>query len=49
MQSNGTPRILVCVSEATSLAELRRNYDGYTATLGKRWSELGKAPPGPES
>ena len=32
-----------------SLAELRRNYDGYTATLGQRWSELGKAAPGPES
>jgi len=24
-----------------SLAELRRNYDGYTASLGRRWSELG--------
>jgi chorismate synthase len=32
-----------------SLAELRRNYEGYTATLGQRWSELGKASPGPES
>jgi chorismate synthase len=32
-----------------SLAELRRNYDGYTATLGRRWSELGKTPSGPES
>ena len=34
---------------ADSLAELRRNYDGYTATLGQRWSELGKAASGPES
>ena len=25
-----------------SLAELRRNYDGYVATLGRRWSELGR-------
>jgi chorismate synthase len=24
-----------------SLAELRRNYDGYTESLGRRWSELG--------
>ena len=32
-----------------SLAELRRNYDGYTASLGRRWSELGQASPGPES
>ena len=32
-----------------SLAELRRNYDGYTATLGQRWSELGKVSSGPES
>jgi chorismate synthase len=32
-----------------SLAELRRNYDGYAASLGQRWSELGKASPGPES
>ena len=24
-----------------SLVELRRNYDGYTASLGRRWSELG--------
>ena len=32
-----------------SLAECRRNYEGYTAGLGQRWSELGKASPGPES
>ncbi len=25
-----------------SLAELRRNYDGYVASLGRRWNELGK-------
>ena len=25
-----------------SLAEMRRNYDGYVASLGRRWSELGK-------
>jgi chorismate synthase len=31
-----------------SLAELRRNYDGYTASLGRRWTELGKSA-GPES
>jgi chorismate synthase len=32
-----------------SLAELRRNYDGYTASLGRRWSELGRSVSGPES
>jgi len=32
-----------------SLAELRRNYDGYTASLGRRWSELGRSASGPES
>jgi chorismate synthase len=32
-----------------SLAELRRNYDGYTASLGRRWSELGRNISGPES
>jgi len=32
-----------------SLAELRRNYDGYTASLGRRWSELGRNVSGPES
>ena len=32
-----------------SLAELRRNYDSYTASLGRRWSELGRSVPGPES
>ena len=32
-----------------SLAELRRNYDSYTASLGRRWSELGRSAPGPES
>ena len=31
-----------------SLAELRRNYDGYTASLGRRWSELDQGA-GPES
>ena len=31
-----------------SLAELRRNYDGYVASLGRRWTERGKAGPGPE-
>ena len=25
-----------------SLTELRRNYDGYVASLGRRWSELGR-------
>lgn len=32
-----------------SLSELRRNYDGYTASLGRRWSELGRNASGPES
>ena len=32
-----------------SLAELRRNYDGYTASLGRRWSELGRNVSGPET
>jgi len=31
-----------------SLAELRRNYDGYVAGLGRRWSELGQGGSGPE-
>jgi chorismate synthase len=31
-----------------SLAELRRNYDGYTATLGRRWTALRNAPAAPE-
>ncbi|HEV8196581.1 MAG TPA: chorismate synthase, partial [Gemmatimonadales bacterium] len=31
-----------------SLAELRRNYDGYVAGLGRRWSELGKGGGEPE-
>ena len=28
-----------------SLAELRRNYDGYVASLGRRWKELASGPP----
>src|SRR6266542_399163 len=31
-----------------SLAELRRNYEGYVAGLGRRWSELRSAAPAPE-
>jgi chorismate synthase len=31
-----------------SLTELRRNYDGYVAGLGRRWSELGKGGGEPE-
>jgi chorismate synthase len=31
-----------------SLAELRRNYDGYTASLGQRWTVLRNAPAAPE-
>jgi len=30
-----------------SLAELRRNYDGYVTGLGRRWSELRSGPPEP--
>jgi chorismate synthase len=32
-----------------SLSELRRNYDGYVAGLGRRWSELKSGGPPPES
>ena len=32
-----------------SLAELRRNYDGYVAGLGRRWKELQSGGPPPES
>jgi chorismate synthase len=32
-----------------SLAELHRNYEGYVASLGRRWSELEKNVSGPES
>jgi chorismate synthase len=28
-----------------SLTELRRNYDGYVASLGRRWKELASGPP----
>jgi chorismate synthase len=31
-----------------SLAELRRNYDGYTASLGRRWTALRNMPAAPE-
>jgi len=31
-----------------SLAELRRNYDGYVAGLGRRWKELQSGGPAPE-
>jgi len=31
-----------------SLGELRRNYDGYVASLGRRWTELGAGGSGPE-
>jgi chorismate synthase len=32
-----------------SLGELRRNYDGYTATLGQRWNALRSEPSSPDS
>jgi hypothetical protein len=32
-----------------SLSELRRNYDGYVAGLGRRWSELKSGAAAPES